>query len=118
MQPKAKENVVTFDHHFKFHKPFVLLRRDKNLSFVSIFHIIATPLSKTKETFGSYLDTKGFRSQCFRMLADVTTFCIALSDFYCTKTKITGFTQDIICTASGNSATVVSYSKIFLLLSC
>jgi len=63
---------------------------------------------RNKGNISSHLDSKSFHSEYLRILWDVTSFCLALSDFYCTKTKIAGFTWEIICTASGNSATVVN----------
>lgn len=88
------------------------------MSFVRIIHIIATSPLRNKGSISSYLDSKGFHSEYLRMLWDVTSFCIALSDIYSTKTKITGFTWNVVCTASGNSATIVNYGKIFLPLPC
>lgn len=116
---KAKQGITTFEHNkFAFHKPVVLFRRATAfVSFFRIIHIIAMSLLRNKGNISSYLNLKGFHSEYLRVLWDVTGFYIALSDFYCTKTKITGFTWDIICTASRNSATVVNYDKIFLLLS-
>lgn len=46
---------------------------------------------------------------------DVTSFYTVLSDFFCMNTEITGFTQDVICTASGNSITVVKCSQVLSL---
>lgn len=102
----------------KLQKSVVLFRRETAfMSFVRIIHISATSLLGNKGNISSYLNLKDFHSEYSRTLRDVTSFYIALSDFYCTKTKIAGFTWDIICTASRNSATVVNYDKIFLLLS-
>lgn len=114
-EAKANQDFTTFEHaKFKLHCLGELL----NLSFVHIIHITGTSLSRNKGNISSYLDSKDFHPEYLRMLWDVTSFYIALSDFYCTKTKITEFTWDIICTASGNSATVVNYDKISLPLSC
>lgn len=114
-EAKATQDSTTFEHaKFKLHCLGELLI----LSFVHIIHITETSLLRNKRNISSYLNLKGFHPEYLRLLWDVTSFYIALSDFYCTKTKITGFTRDIICTASGNSATVVNYDKIALLLSC
>lgn len=102
---KATQDSTTSEHaKFKLHCLGELL----NLPFVHIIHITETSLLRNKGSISSYLDLKGFHPEYLRMLWDVTSFCVALSDFYCKKTKITGFTWDIICTASGNSATVVN----------
>lgn len=114
-EAKATQDSTTFEHDkFKLHCLGELL----NLSSVHIIHITATSLLRNKGSISSCLDLKGFHPEHLRKLWDVTSFCTALSDFYCAKTKIMGFSWDIICTASGNSASVVNYDKISLLLSC